>query len=194
MPGWRAQRAVLEVARYDVHPAALRAATRHGGRGYGALLVGVGLALIATAAGLARNGPPPHGEWAYTEGAPGGGRYSPLADINRANVASLRPVWTYRHGDVDDGGMLPDYVNKGTAFEATPIVVDGRLIFTTPFNRVIALDPGERPRAVDLRPADRPQPARRQHVHQPRRRLLARPRPGQARARGGSFSARSTRG
>jgi quinoprotein glucose dehydrogenase len=80
-------------------------------------------------------------EWRYTEGAPGGGRYSPLRDINRGNVASLRTAWTYRHGDVYAGGMMPDYVNKGTAFEATPIVVDGRLIFTTPFNRVIALDP-----------------------------------------------------
>jgi quinoprotein glucose dehydrogenase len=80
-------------------------------------------------------------EWPSTEGQPGGGRYSPLADINRSNVASLRPVWTYRHGDVDGGGIMPDYVNKGTAFEATPIVADGRLIFSTPFNRVIALDP-----------------------------------------------------
>ncbi len=80
-------------------------------------------------------------EWRYTEGAPGGGRYSPLRDINRDNVGSLRTAWTYRHGDVYAGGIMPDYVNKGTAFEATPIVVDGRLIFTTPFNRVIALDP-----------------------------------------------------
>ncbi len=80
-------------------------------------------------------------EWRWTEGAPGGGRYSPLADINRTNVASLRVAWTYRHGDVYDGGWLPDAPNKGTAFESTPLVVDGRLIFTTPYNRVIALDP-----------------------------------------------------
>jgi quinoprotein glucose dehydrogenase len=80
-------------------------------------------------------------EWRYTEGAPGGGRYSPLSDIDRANVASLRVAWTYRHGDVDSGGIMPDYVNKGTSFEATPIVVDGRLIFATPFDRVVALDP-----------------------------------------------------
>jgi len=80
-------------------------------------------------------------EWAWTEGAPGGGRYSPLADINRDNVGQLRVAWTYRHGDVYDGGILPDHVNKGTSFEGTPIVVDGRLIFTTPYNRVIGLDP-----------------------------------------------------
>ena len=80
-------------------------------------------------------------EWAWTEGAPGGGRYSPLADIHPGNVASLRIVWTYRHGDVSDGGWLPDHVNKGTAGESTPLMVDGRLLITTPFNRVIALDP-----------------------------------------------------
>jgi len=80
-------------------------------------------------------------DWAYTEGAPGGGRYSPLAEITRKNVARLRPAWTYRHGDVRDGGWRLDRINRGTAFESTPIVVDGRLIFTTPYNRVIALDP-----------------------------------------------------
>ncbi|MDX2169265.1 MAG: pyrroloquinoline quinone-dependent dehydrogenase [Deltaproteobacteria bacterium] len=83
----------------------------------------------------------PSADWPYTEGAAGGGRYSPLADINRGNVASLRVAWTYRHGDVFDGGWTPEYVNKATSFESTPIVVDGRLIFTTPYNRVIALEP-----------------------------------------------------
>ena len=32
-------------------------------------------------------------------------------------------------------------MNRSSAFEATPIAVDGRLFFTTPRNRVIALDP-----------------------------------------------------
>ncbi len=80
-------------------------------------------------------------DWPVTEGAPGGGRYSPLTDIDRGNVGTLQVVWTYRHGDVKSGGWLPDKRNRATAFEGTPIVVDGRLIFTTPFNRVIALDP-----------------------------------------------------
>ncbi len=78
--------------------------------------------------------------WPTTEGQADAARYSPLADINRDNVASLVPVWTYRHGDFR-AGSWPTRVNTGTAMESTPIVVDGRLIFTTPFNRVIALDP-----------------------------------------------------
>jgi quinoprotein glucose dehydrogenase len=79
-------------------------------------------------------------DWPVTEGAPGGGRYSPLADITPENVTHLRVAWTYRHGDFWQGGF-PLRVNRGSAFESTPIVIDGRLFFTTPRNRVIALDP-----------------------------------------------------
>jgi quinoprotein glucose dehydrogenase len=75
-----------------------------------------------------------------TEGLPGGGRYSPLADINAGNVGRLEQAWVYRYGAGDYfDGSLP--FNRGTSSETTPILVDGRLIFTTPTNRVIALDP-----------------------------------------------------
>ncbi len=82
--------------------------------------------------------------WPVTEGSAGGGRYSPLKDINRDNVAQLEIAWVYRHGNYRSGGILPDKYFKGTAFESTPIVVEGRLIFTTPYYRVIALDPTTR--------------------------------------------------
>jgi quinoprotein glucose dehydrogenase len=79
-------------------------------------------------------------DWPVTEGAPGGGRFSPLTEITRENVTRLQVAWTYRHGDVWEGGFpVPEMT--GSTFESTPIVVDGRLIFTTPANRVIALDP-----------------------------------------------------
>ncbi len=77
-------------------------------------------------------------DWPITGGDPGGMRYSPLTDINRTNVSKLTVAWTYHHGDYRSGWPDPF---KGTAFESTPIVRDGRLIFTTPYNRVIALDP-----------------------------------------------------
>jgi quinoprotein glucose dehydrogenase len=76
--------------------------------------------------------------WPVTEGAPGGGRYSPLADIHTGNVDEIEQVWVYRHGDYFDA-MLPGF--NGTSSETTPVLVDGRLILTTPTNRVIALDP-----------------------------------------------------
>jgi quinoprotein glucose dehydrogenase len=79
-------------------------------------------------------------DWPVTEGAPGGGRFSPLTEITRDNVKQLQVAWTYRHGDFWEGSF-PLRVNRGSASESTPIVVDGRLFFTTPRNRVIALDP-----------------------------------------------------
>jgi quinoprotein glucose dehydrogenase len=98
------------------------------------------LLLAALLASLPAAGPLASADWPVTEGAPGGGRFSPLTDIRADNVASLRVVWSYRHGDFFEGAF-PLRENRGSAFESTPIVVDGRLFFTTPRNRVIALDP-----------------------------------------------------
>ncbi|MGH8750758.1 MAG: pyrroloquinoline quinone-dependent dehydrogenase [Burkholderiales bacterium] len=54
-------------------------------------------------------------------------RYSPLKQINRDNVARLAPRWSYQTGI------------KAT-FQATPLVVDGVMYLSTPFNHVVALD------------------------------------------------------
>jgi quinoprotein glucose dehydrogenase len=75
-------------------------------------------------------------EWlAYGRDA-GGERYSPLDDVNRTNVASLHVAWTFRTGDAYQPPR-----NRPTAFEATPLYVDGTLYLSTPLGRVIALDP-----------------------------------------------------
>jgi len=76
----------------------------------------------------------PVADWpAYGRDA-GGSRYSPLTQITRDNVTRLQVAWTYRTGDMSTK-------EQGAAFEATPILVDGTLYLSTPFNRVIALDP-----------------------------------------------------
>lgn len=75
-------------------------------------------------------------EWPAYGRDPGGARYSPLTDINRANVTELRVAWTYRTGDVSDGAKTAET----SQFQATPIMVDGMLYISTPYNRVIALD------------------------------------------------------
>ena len=76
------------------------------------------------------------GEWPSYGNDAGGTRYSPLTEIHRGNVMNLRIAWTYRTGEV--AGVAP-YAH--TAFEATPLMVDGTLFLSTPYNRVIALDP-----------------------------------------------------
>lgn len=76
-------------------------------------------------------------EWPHYGGDPGGMRYSPLKQIDRANVARLRLAWTYDTGDFSDATVYP----SRSAFEATPLVVDGVMYVVTPFCRLIALDP-----------------------------------------------------
>jgi quinoprotein glucose dehydrogenase len=76
-------------------------------------------------------------EWPYYGGDAGGGRYSPAAQINKRNVAQLRIAWEYHTGDVSDGSDN----RRKSAFEATPIVSGGTMYVSTPFNRVVALDP-----------------------------------------------------
>jgi len=77
------------------------------------------------------------GDWAHYGHDAGGMRYSPLAQINRENVASLKIAWTFHTGDISDGKGR----RKRSGFESTPLMVDSTLYLTTPFNRVIALDP-----------------------------------------------------
>src|SRR5215469_12438819 len=68
----------------------------------------------------------------------GGSRYSPAVQIDRGNVEKLKVAWTYRTGAND----TPTKLLRKAAFETTPILVEGRLFVTTPYNHVIALHPG----------------------------------------------------
>lgn len=78
-------------------------------------------------------------DWNVYGGDAGGTRYSSLKQITRDNAGKLRPVWTYHTGVLQPQTPL----NNKAAFEATPILVDGTLYLTTPFNQVIALDPSQ---------------------------------------------------
>ncbi|HET6924137.1 MAG TPA: hypothetical protein VFI16_13400, partial [Anaeromyxobacteraceae bacterium] len=75
------------------------------------------------------------GEWPTADGV-GGTHQSALADITPRTVGALQVAWTYRTGDVSDGGDG----TAATAFEATPIMVDGVLYLSTPASRAVALD------------------------------------------------------
>ena len=76
------------------------------------------------------------GDWATYGRDPGGERFSPLDSIRRDNVATLQVAWTFRTGDAYEPKN-----GRPTAFEATPLHVDGTLYLSTPVGRVIALDP-----------------------------------------------------
>jgi quinoprotein glucose dehydrogenase len=76
-------------------------------------------------------------EWPYYGGDAGGTRYSSLSQINRANVGSLRPAWTYHTGELDLGLRTASFQ---ASFSCTPLVIDGVMYLSTPSSRVIALD------------------------------------------------------
>ena len=76
--------------------------------------------------------------WGYFGGTPGGTRFSAAEQINRGNVEGLEIAWRYSTGEL--ARRSPGLIANSST-QTTPILVDGNLIFCTPFNRVIALDP-----------------------------------------------------
>jgi quinoprotein glucose dehydrogenase len=70
-------------------------------------------------------------DWPSFGGDPGGGRFSPLSQINTNNVGKLTVAWVYHTGDL-----------KGdTPTECTPLIVDGTMYLVTSGWRIVALDP-----------------------------------------------------
>ena len=78
----------------------------------------------------------PVAEWRDIGGDKGGLKYSPLTQVNRANVKGLKVAWVHRSGDwseATDG-------NSKTVFQVTPLVVGDTLYYCSPYNRIFALD------------------------------------------------------
>lgn len=76
--------------------------------------------------------------WVHYGGDAGGSRFTNAASITPENVRSLKKVWEYHTGDAD----RPAEQRHRSATEGTPILVEDSLVFCTPFNDIIALDPG----------------------------------------------------
>ncbi len=75
-------------------------------------------------------------EWLYQGGDPAGTRYSQLTDINPSNISQLKVAWQWKHWETP----LPEYGTTPGFFEATPLMIDGVLYVTTPYNSIAALD------------------------------------------------------
>src|SRR5262245_5813990 len=70
-------------------------------------------------------------EWLYYGGDPGGTKYSTLSDINAGNVQQLKLAWQWKHWETPPA---PGF------FESTPLMIDGVLYVTTPYNSIAAVD------------------------------------------------------
>ncbi|WP_247769738.1 pyrroloquinoline quinone-dependent dehydrogenase [Bradyrhizobium sp. 192] len=81
----------------------------------------------------------PSAAWESWGGDAGGSRFSPLQQITSDNVGNLVRAFEFRTGDL---AVRAPEVMRRTKFQATPLFVEDSLIFCSPFNEVIALDPG----------------------------------------------------
>jgi quinoprotein glucose dehydrogenase len=96
------------------------------------------VALLAVTLALAPGQKPTSGmrEWPFYGGDQGGMKYSALDHINRGNVRRMQVAWQWKTGEQ----RLEEYKTFPGIFEVTPLMVGGTLYFSTPYNRVIALD------------------------------------------------------
>ncbi|MFM1887292.1 MAG: hypothetical protein RL026_2449 [Pseudomonadota bacterium] len=107
------------------------------------------------------------GDWPTYGHDAGGQRHSPLTQITVDNVATLQPAWTYRMRPANTAapavsqadaaqrvaeGVAPQPPAAGppgrrransrfSQSQATPLVVGGRMFLSTPYSRVVALEP-----------------------------------------------------
>lgn len=76
--------------------------------------------------------------WSHYGGSPGGDRYAAPSGITPESVVRLDRAWVYRTGAATNGDGCDGTPSK---FRATPILLGGKLVDSTGFNRVAALDP-----------------------------------------------------
>ena len=129
----------------------------------GALVVAVttlvGLADTPAPAQSTAKPPAPSTEWPTYNHDRGGQRFSPLTQITPANVGQLQVTWVYhmRPTPVTPPAAAPPAEppppppagrgrgrGRGSGFavsQVTPVVVGGVMYITTPYGRVVALDP-----------------------------------------------------
>jgi quinoprotein glucose dehydrogenase len=92
-------------------------------------------------------------EWPTYGHDPGGMRFSPVAQITAANVGQLNVAWVYHMKPPDAAGTPPPAAapapgrgrgRGGSRFapgQTTPLVVSGVMYISSPYGRVVALDP-----------------------------------------------------
>ena len=82
-------------------------------------------------------------DWLYYGGDQGGRHYSEADQINRSNVDRLEVAWVFQSGDMERYGEEMG----NTSTQSTPILLPEAagesLVYCTPFNQVIALDPAD---------------------------------------------------
>jgi quinoprotein glucose dehydrogenase len=108
------------------------------------------LVVAASANAQRKDAPPPPKQvtpaaskgvnWSYYGGDQGSARYSTLTDINRDNVGQLKMAWTWDANEQPVAASEGQKPARPGQFQATPLAINDTLIFSTPYNRVIAME------------------------------------------------------
>lgn len=81
-------------------------------------------------------------DWPAYGATPGGTHFSRATQITSENVKQLQVAWQHRSGDirklVKGEGKMP--LMTQSSLQVTPIVIEDRLYYCSPFNKVFALD------------------------------------------------------
>lgn len=110
----------------------------HKGFRAGSLIVTLSAAL-AGCTSHHRTAPAADAGWSSYGGDAGGSRYSSAAQITPQNVDQLKIAWTFRSGE-HGAGFPGDEWTSHMTFEATPILYNGALYFTTSETNIVAID------------------------------------------------------
>lgn len=104
----------------------------------GVLLIAL-MALTAREPAVGRqSGPAPaHGEWPHYARDLAATHYSALDQITAENIDRLSVAWEWKPGEAEK----PEFGTRPGAFQNTPLMIDGVLYVSTPYNQVAALDP-----------------------------------------------------
>ena len=79
-------------------------------------------------------------DWPAYGATEGGTHFSRANQITPENVHLLEVAWEHRSGDFREREISEDFFVLQSSMQVTPIVVDDRLYYCSPFNRVFALD------------------------------------------------------
>ena len=82
----------------------------------------------------------PSREWPAYGGDAGATKYSALATINRGNARTLAVAWRWRVGERPIPRTDSTKAARPGNFQATPLMIGDTLFFSTPYNRVVAMD------------------------------------------------------
>ena len=88
------------------------------------------------------NEPPPGvtADWPAYGATPGGTHFSRANQITPDNVASLEVAWHHRSGDYREARKSGASSLAQSSMQVTPILVEDKLYYCSPFNRIISLD------------------------------------------------------